>query len=375
MSLFFRKAPVVESRAITSLPDWGSAMDLDSPAAMVSSLAVVPVFAATRLIADSISTLPLQQFRKSGATREPMTLAPVFGGDVAGRRIAWIQQAVMSLLLRGNAYGYDVNGRIVWLNPEKVQVDESSPSRPVYRYNGAELTPGRVKHIPAYSLPGSIVGVSPIGACAQLGTTGAAAQKMMADWFANRALPGSTFQNTEQALLPPEAQAIRDSLVAQMRAGKPMVFGKDWKFNALTISASDAAFLDAAKLNATQVATIYGIPPEMIGGESASSLTYSTVELNTIQFATFALRPWLTKLEEEFSTWIPSPQQVRFNVDAMIRVDTKTRYDIHRIARDIGLNNIDELRALEDLRPLPNEQGQDFTPLAKVSAAPPKETR
>jgi hypothetical protein len=66
---------------------------------------------------------------------------------------------------------------------------------------------------------------------------------------------------------------------------------------------------------------------------------------------------------------------VKFNVDAMIRVDTKTRYEVHQISREIGLDNIDELRALEDKAPLPDGQGQTYTPLAQMGAASPKETR
>jgi hypothetical protein len=57
---------------------------------------------------------------------------------------------------------------------------------------------------------------------------------------------------------------------------------------------------------------------------------------------------------------------VRFNADAMLRTDTLTRYQTHRIARVIGLNNIDELRLLEDQEPLPNGQGQDYAPLVKA---------
>jgi len=113
----------------------------------------------------------------------------------------------------------------------------------------------------------------------------------------------------------------------------------------------------------------------MIGGESGSSLTYSTVEQNALNFAQFTLHPWIQKLEEEFSSWLPEPQFVKFNLDAMIRVDAKTRREIYQIDRNIGLRNIDEIRALEDEAPLPDGQGQDYTPLGKKDTPAPKETR
>jgi HK97 family phage portal protein len=366
VSLFFRAS---EKRAVTSIAGWGRGDDVVLGSSMESSLSVVPVFASCRLISDSIATLPMQAFRKVGEARQPIPLPGIFDTET---RIEWLQQALMSLLLYGNAYGLVVAwngdgtpGQVVWLNPERMQVDESGPT-PVFRHNGREIDRVNLKHIPAYAVPGSVKGVSPIGACSLLADTGASTQRMMRDWFNGRAVPGVLMKNQNQTLDAKDADIVSERLKAKLKNGQPFVHGKDWDLTVLTLPAEDAGFVASAKLNATQVATIYGIPPEMIGGESGSSLTYSTVELNQLNFATFTLRPWLSKLEQEFSSWIHRPRFVKFNVDAMIRVDTKTRYDVH---------NIDELRALEDKAPLPDGQGQDYTPLARMGATPPKETR
>lgn len=374
VSLFFR-APQPEQRAITSLP-WSHGGDLDSLPTTATALSVVPVFAACRLISDSIATLPLQAFQKVGDTRQPFQLPAIFEKET---RIEWVQQALMSLLLHGNAYGLVVAREndgtpkvVVWLNPEQVSVDESGPL-PVFQWNGRPLDSADVKHIPAYSVPGTVVGISPIRACSLLADTGTATQRMMRDWFKGRAVPGLTLQNTEKTFDAAQAELISERLNARLRNGKPFVHGKDWEIEVMKLPAEDAGFVASAKLNATQVASIYGIPPEMIGGETGNSLVYSTVELNLINFSTFTLRPWLAKLEQEFSSWILPGRFVKFNIDAMIRVDTKTRYEVHKISREIGLDNIDELRALEDKAPLPDGQGQDFTPLG-IKTAPPKET-
>ena len=375
MSLFFRAA---EQRAVTSVEGWGRGDDAALGSSMSSALSVVPVFAACRLISDSIATLPLQAYRKTGDVRTPIALPAVFDTET---RIEWVQQALMSLLLRGNASGLGVarsdDGtpkRVQWLNPERVDIDEAG-TKPVFRYNGTVVPDVDMKHIPAYAMPGTVKGLSPIGACSMLADTGAATQKMMRDWFAGRGIPGVTAQNTSKVLSAAEAETVSDRLRARMRTGQPFVHGSDWDINFMSLPADDAGFVSSAKLNATQVATIYGIPPEMIGGETGSSLTYSTVEMNQHNLAALTLRPWLAKLEQEFSSWIYRPRYVRFNVDAMIRVDVKTRYDIHQIAREIGMRNVDEIRALEDLTPLPDGQGQDYNPLLKSTPAQPKESR
>lgn len=378
MSLFFRGGRVVEERAVSSLP-WSHGGDSPlSVSSMESQLSLVPVYAATRLIADAVASMPLQQFRKASDGRVPMPLAGVFENpSTHGTRVDWLVRCMTSLLLQGNAYGLRVGGAgltpsmVEWLNPERMQWFEGR-----WLYNGKPLDQADLLHIPAMVVPGERLGMSPIGACSTTMSTGLETQRFIREWYKNRAVPGLWFQNVEKTVEPEAAAQAKERLRSTLRAGEPFVTGKDWKLDVVKLSAEDAGFVASTRLTATQVANIFGVPPEMIGGESAGSLTYSTVELNQIQFLTNALRPWLVRLEAAFSSLLPRPQYVKFNVDALIRVDTKTRYDVHRIAREIGLNNIDELRALEDMDPLPDSLGQDYSPLkaAAPSPAPVEET-
>ena len=124
--------------------------------------------------------------------------------------------------------------------------------------------------------------------------------------------------------------AVKERMKLTVKAGEPFVVGKDWDVTMLALSADDAGFVQSARLTATHVASVFGIPPQMIGGDAGSSLTYSTVELNQIQFLTNTLRPWITRLEEAFNSLLPRPHYVKFNVDAMLRVDTKTRHGSSR---------------------------------------------
>lgn len=370
MSLFFRATS--EARDISSLP-WNHGGDRLSSSSMTDQLSLVPVFAATRLISESVASLPLQAYRRTGDGRQRIALPAVLEAPSAyGTRMEWVQRCMMSLLLRGNAYGLRVGGirgSIEWLHPDKVRYDETTRR---WTYDGHTIEPGELLHIPALTVPGSTLGLSPVGACVTTTRTGLETQRFMRDWFRNKAIPGMRFKNTEVTLKADEAQKVKERMQATMRAGEPFVTGKDWDLDVITLPAEHAGFIESARLNATQVANIYGVPPEMIGGESGSSMTYSTTEMQQIQFLTHTLRPWITRLEAAFSSLLPAPQYVKFNVDAMIRVDTKTRHEVYRLDREIGLRNLDEIRALEDLEPLPGGQGEDYTPLK--TSAPTKET-
>lgn len=376
MSLFFRSSRPAEARAVTSLP-WSHGGTSASEGSLDASLSLVPVYAAVRLLADSVATLPLQAYRKTGDGRVPIKMPSVFEKPTNyGARVDWLTRAMTSLLLRGNAYGLqvgldlDAGGRmphmIEWLHPDRVQIRDG-----VYYYNGSPVT-SPLLHIPALVLPGSREGVSPLSAARAVVDGGVEAQNFHRDWHKGRAVPSVIAKNNARTLEAEVATQAKDRLRATMRAGEPFVTGSDWDITLMKLSADDAGFVTSAKLTATQVASIYGVPPEMIGGEAGGSLTYSTIEQNQINFVTHTLRPWLVRLESALSSLMPAPQYVRFNVDALIRADTKTRYEVHQIARTIGLNNIDELRAVEDLAPLPDGAGQDYSPL-KSAAPTPKE--
>jgi hypothetical protein len=84
------------------------------------------------------------------------------------------------------------------------------------------------------------------------------------------------------------------------------------------------------------------------------------------------LRPWLELLEAALARLLPARQYARFNADAIVRADLRTRHEVYQVDRAIGLRSLDELRALEDLEPLPDGQGQSFLPAAPAPPEPSK---
>ena len=332
------------------------------------ALSVVPVYAAVKLIAETASTLPLHAYtRTAGGRKRRDTTPPAIGG------VSWRMQGFMSALLRGNAIGVlsgmGNNGwpsACTWVHPDRVRVEEASDGKPLQWFlDGRRVDGQSILHIPAVVMPGKTLGVSPVSAFALTFDGGMEAQSASRDWSRNRAVPGVVFKNAAKTIDPTQGDTIGARLRQKLRNGEPFVHGSDWTLDVMSIPAGDAAFLESIKANATQVASIFSIPPEMIGGDSGGSLTYNTVEQQAIQFLTYTVRPWLVRFEEAFSAKLmPRPQYVQFAVDGLIRVDTEARYRIHQISREIGLRNIDELRELEDLPPLPGGQGQSYEPLA-----------
>lgn len=301
--------------------------------------------------------------------------------SVSANLYDWLYSAMTSLVLHGNAWGlitsrdgYGYPQGIEWIPCEFVTVvdDDRQPFNPyrtrVYLY-GRQIDNWREEllHIRAFALPGRTEGISPLRAFALTVMQGLETARYGTDWFASGGFPPGTFQNTALEVDADAAAQVRESLVSALRRHEPLVYGRDWEYKALSVPPSEAQFIQSTQMTATQMAAIYGLPPDRVGGTRGDSLTYSTVEQSTLQVID-ALRPWMVRLETAFYPLIPSTRYVRFNSDALLKTDLKTRTEIYLQQRNMGMRTVDEIRDLEDLPPLPGQAGNEWMPLEVMVA-------
>lgn len=377
----FRRFGQATLRAITSLPWSHGGPGNPAEVSAHRALTLIPVFASVRLIADNVAAMPLQLFRRDGADRQPVSYVPdlFWKPDVQGDLFTWLHKCVLSMALRGNAYGLvtqrDPLGfptMVEWLNPDDVWVDELDPVRPKYYWKGRFVEADRIVHIPWVVLPGKVVGLSPVALFAQTIGAGLMVTEYGRSWFTNGGTPPAVLKNSQKTVAPDESEEISNRLASRMRSRKPLVIGSDWDFEALKVSPEESQFIESMRLNASQIAAIYGVPPEKVGGETGGSLTYSTVEMNSLDLINTTLRPWLVRLEGAFTRLMPGREFVRFNVDAMLRTSVLDRYTAHGMSLAQGWRNKDEVRALENLSPLPPGAGGDvYGPVAAIPASTP----
>lgn len=367
----------IEKRAITSVP-WNQGGPTSAGSVSVDrALRLAPVFAAGRILSTNLAAAPLYQFREVGDTVQRLPLSSLFASpSTQGNLHDWIKRAVLSMVYRGNAVGFvtarDFYGfptMVEWLPMDWVQVIDSMPSgegsfvNPIWYVLGNRVDPNDIVHIPWFTLPGKVLGLSPIGAFAAMASTSLAAQEYMEAWHATGGVPPGTFKNTQKKVDQADAAIIKARLVDAIRTRQPIVHGADWDYEAITVPAYEAQFIATLKLGATQIAAIYGVPPELVGGETGGSMSYSSPEQREIELIQLTLKPWTATLESHFSMLIPRGQCVSFNTDALIHLDPLTRWSMWEKARLIGAMNIDEIRNKERMAPLPEGQGQDYTPL------------
>lgn len=366
-----------EQRAVSFQDVWGRGLDIGAtrtaanvPVNASTALGLSAVFACTRVLADAVSTLPLHAYRDSSGGRMEMPAQPLLVAKPSMNlsREEWLHQAMVSLLLWGNAYGVvltrdrlGVPQTVEWVNPDSVSVKQPSALRaPTYELSGDLIDADDIVHVRAFIKPGSVVGSAPLTVQQETFGLGIAAQKFGAQWFGSGGHPSGILMSDQQ-VDQEVATTIKERFVAAIKGRQPAVLGAGLKYQAIQVAPNESQFLETQQAVRNEIAAVFGVPPEMIGGSgSGSSVTYANREQAAIDFLTFSVNPWLVRLERAMTALLPRGQFVKFNPDALLRTDTKTRYQAHRLGLDGHFITIDEVRDIEDRRPLDN--GEQFPP-------------
>lgn len=329
-----------------------------------SAMRHATVWAAVNLIADMVSTFPWEAWRETDGEMQPARPPQILSApSVVVGSVDWRRQIIVSWLLRGNAYGLvterDATGRatrIEPIHPDLVQVMRMSPIGPFrFMLMGVEmpLYPlGDLWHAPAYTVPGSPVGLSAIEFGRQAIGLGLAAEEFGARFFGDGAHPTSII-STDAEVTKEQAEVIKERIREALQNRRdPAVLGLGLKWQQVQINPEESQFLETIKANSLTIAKFFGLASaaELIGAESTASMTYANVSQKSLNLLTYGLRPWLRRLEDIYDEMTVRPLKVRAKVDDMLRVDPKTRVDIQSEQIRAGLRTQNELRR-EDNRP------------------------
>lgn len=334
---------------------------------------LLTVYSCVTLIADTVATLPIDVFseEKDGSRTSLPTPSwmdePIPGVD----RIGWLTQILSSLLLDGNAYlaMHMTGGSIAYLqplDPSTVDIRRENGARVVYA-NG-QRAPWPVLHIPAVMRAGCDVGMSPIEAARQTIGSGMAVQEFAGRFFSQGATMAGVI--TVPGAMPPEGPASPKEMAkafARQHSGKnrahlPAVLQGGAQWQSTGVTNEQAQFLQTRQFTAAEIAgQLFHVDPTNLGiPVLGTSLVYGNLEQRKSHLLTFAMMPWIVRLETAFSALLVKPRYVKFNADAFLRADTQTRFNVYKVAIDSRLMSPDEIRRLEDLPPIPDGSGKEF---------------
>ena len=93
---------------------------------------------------------------------------------------------------------------------------------------------------------------------------------------------------------------------------EPAVMGAGLRYERIQVSPEEAQFLDTQRFTVEQIARIYGVFPEMIGGAtSGSNVTYANREQRAADWLTFGLLPYLIPITPTPSNSAPRTSSLR----------------------------------------------------------------
>jgi phage portal protein BeeE len=375
-----------------------------------NSLAMAAVFRSMALLSGVSATLPLKSFKKG--TREETSHRVIEDPHPDNTDFETWENCVVNLAGWGNSYFYKrYNGNTVrelWpVWPDRIKVQqvrpyEGNPSGKVFWMSeldrpaggalpetgdipsGAKLPadfdherlkaagyialdPRHIFHVPGFGYDG-LVGLSPIGMAREAVAAGLSAEEFANRLWSNGALVSGII-STKQKLDQPKARQLKmrwdDMVKGVQHAHEVVVLDSGAEFKQLSLPPEDAQFLQTREFQVAEIARLYGIPPHLLGLVERSTSWGTGIEVQNIGLVIYTLHPgYLRRIEKRVTKeLLPRGQVAEFQLQGIMRGDNKSRAEFYKTMKDMGAMTVVEIRELENLPPLTDEQ--------KAEAAPP----
>ena len=371
------------------------------------------VHAIVTAVSRRISISPVHVYQKTylGTGREPdpaestesrgrerrqhLPNHPVDGLLAAPNRwqssVNYWQDAVSRYLRYGNFYAYKSRGQtgpireLIPVHPRQFHIQQDLQTWAVsYRINGEEVPLNRVHHVRGPSRNG-FVGDSPVMDCNAAIALEIAAEQFGASFFTNGALPLMIFKYMmgTSGFKDPEAekQFIDDfqNAFSGNKRHRALLLPKGIDtVDPIKIENDKAQMLETRKYQRSVIAGAFGVPPHLVG--DLERATYNNVEQQDEDFKVNVVLPvarcFESAMERDLLTASDRANGViiRFDLDAVLRADFKSRQEGRKIQREAGIICPNDWLEGEGMNPIsPEDGGEDYIrPLnyVVVGAAP-----
>ena len=341
-----------------------------------TALRIADVFAAVRVLADSLASLPPRVYRQSSGGRVPagddQRLVALLRRPEPGSTSAdLLSTAMVHLLVYGDAFvaKYRSEGMITQLgllDPQAVVVERKG-DRVIYRLSRREGIsddgPDDILHVKAMS-PDGLRGLSTVRAAGKVLGLNQGLVDYAANFLGNAARPGGILAVSGNLPLKDDhARGLKDDWQELFAGQSPgagagrvaVMSAEEMSFERVEPPMKDSEFLAQRELAAREVARVFNLPPWALGASSGDALTYSNVAMQNRYLVDHSLRPWIERIERAFAAdadLCPGGAYLVLDTDALLKADPAQRAEFYEKAISGGWLTVDEVRAREDLPPL-----------------------
>lgn len=397
---FRRKAAAFARRALTlfSPEGWRGIFTGVSHAGKTvgptEAMSLSTVWACTRLISGTISSLPLMVYRDRGDSGRALAKDhPVYAllhdsPNADQTALDFWQFVNVSLELWGNAFARierGTGGKIVALTPirpEVVQARRMPDGSIRYRYPDAgqavEVGQDEMFHVRGF-------GGAPLGGLSTLAFgrhsfgLAMATDEAAGQVYKNGLRPSGVLSTKDSATLKKEQRDDLYKYVVEPFAGdnngRPLVLEAGLEWRAIQVNATDAQMIESRQFSVEDCCRWFGVPPHMIGHTAGNTHLGSSIEQQTLGWLMFGLRERLKRIEQAVMKQLLTAAErltitVEFNLEGLLRADSAGRASFYAAMVQNGIMTRNEVRRLENLPPI--EGGDDLTiqsnmiPVAKL---------
>ena len=306
------------------------------------------------------------------------------------------QTLLGSALTRGNGYAEiqrDARNMPVALWP--IATDRVQPKRRegsgelLYRiHNGSgrfvDLEAMDVFHLRGFPGPDGVIGLDVVAYAAQSIGWAQATELFGASFFGEGMNPAGVIETPKGM-----DQPGRDRLKAELenlykgprKANRTALLDAGMKWTRVSVQPNAAQFIESMQHQVEMICRWFGVPPHKV--QHLLRATFSNIEHQSIEVVVDAIAPWAKLFEEEadYKLFGATNRQGFFTkiyLQGLMRGDARSRGEFYKLMRESGAISADEIRALEDLNPLPEGEGgtkyivqSQYTTLARIGEDPP----
>lgn len=371
----FRNRLKIASKVFRSGTYWQQVISEIKSSSDVSednSLNYAAVWAAMELTTDTMSTVPLQVFKRTDKGRElhrDYQLYKVLHDQA--NNIESAQQFRETFWWNMEMKGIGIaeivrNGKGVaalWnISPSDVSQIEQVGSKLNFIINGKSYEQNRIFF--CYG-PGRN-GLTPRGritvAREAIGL-GLSMQKYGGKYFKNGTNVGTILSHPAK-LGDTAYKRLKDSLASQYtgadNAHKNMILEEGMTLTRANMSNEDSQFLESRKFQISDIARFFSVKPHMIG--DLEKATFSNIEQQGIEAVTYCWRPRAVRFEQAINMQLINDNSVyaEHNLDGLMQGDLKSQMDSWHIGVQDGIFNANEVREKLNMNKQPDDQGDIY---------------
>lgn len=330
---------------------------------------IADVFACVNLKANAMAIMPLKLYIVTDNGKKEYKEHTLYrllrkAPNPILTAFEWKKMISQDLDLSGNHYAQIVKnglGEIVALYPLKADlmtvtyILKGNNKEKIYNYNGTLISSDRILHIIDIPDNEGLVGISRIAYARQTlefaNNTATHGNKL----FKNQATPSGAF--THPTVLSSDAytrlkESLADKYSGLENSGKPILLEDGLTFTPITINNSDAQWLESRKLNRENIGAIFGVPTSMLNDSTATA--YGNLEQKYLEFQTNTILPISIAIEEKAEQKLLTNKEksnliIKFQFNALLRADVKTKGEYYKNMWGIGSMNPNEIRSNEDM--------------------------